>query len=286
MHLEANARCKLKPLRGANWSPQLQNPLFFFGSGRNVWHWSHCEVQIEALSCKTLFFIGSGRNVWHWRPPQRRSTNGLLGLARPCCFPVSRPGFWKAFSVLSLGFAGCDAQTCPNATQDASRSQCEVQIEATARCKLKPSAAKHSFFLVLERTFDTEATARCKLKPSAAKPSFFIGSGRNVWHWRPPQRRSKHCLLGLARPCRFPVSRPGFWEAFSVLSPGFGGCDAQTCPNATQGAPRSQCEVQIEAKLKPSAAKPAFFWFWTSRLTLKPLRGANWSPQLQNPLFL
>ena len=83
------------------------------------------------------------------------SKNGLLGLARPCCFPVSRPGFWEAFSVLSPGFA-------------------------TARCKLKPSAAKPAFFLVLDATFDTEATARCKLKPSAAKPSFFIGSGRDV----------------------------------------------------------------------------------------------------------
>ena len=82
--------------------------------------------------------------------------------------------------MLSPGFAGCDAQTCPNATQDASRSQCEVHLEANARCKLKPSAAKPAFFLVLDATFDTEATARCKLKPSAAKPSFFIGSGRDV----------------------------------------------------------------------------------------------------------
>ena len=124
-----------------------------------------------------------------------------------------------------------------------------------------------------------------KITPTQVK-----GLGRNVWHWRPPQRRSKNGRLGLARPCCFPVSRPGFWEAFSVLSPGFAGCDAQTCPNATQDASRSQCEVHLEAnarcKLKPSAAKPAFFWFWTQRLTLKPLRGANWSPQLQNPLFL
>ena len=73
------------------------------------------------------------------------SATGALGLARPCYFPDSRPGFWEAFSVLSPDFAGCDAQTCPNATQGASRSQCEVQTKATARCKLKTSAVKPSF---------------------------------------------------------------------------------------------------------------------------------------------
>ena len=173
-------------MRGANWSLQLQN---------------------------LLFFLGFGRNVWHRRSPQRRSKNGLLKLARPCCFPVSRPGFWEAFSVLSPGVTGYDPHTRINASQGASRSQCEVQIEAFSY---------KTFF-------------------------FFLGFGRNVWHWRSPQRRSKNGLLKLARPCCFPVSRPGFWKPFSVLSPGVAGCDSRTRMNASRGASRSQCEVQIEA---------------------------------------
>ena len=40
-----------------------------------------------------FFFKGSGRDVWHWRSYQRRSKNGVLELARPCCFPVSEGGF-------------------------------------------------------------------------------------------------------------------------------------------------------------------------------------------------
>ena len=191
-------------MRGANWSLQLQN---------------------------LLFFLGFGRNVWHWRSPQRRSKNGFLKLARPCCFPVSRPGFWEAFSVLSPGVAGCVSHTRVNAIPGASRGQCEVQIEAFSY-----------------------------------KTSFFLGFGRNVWHRRSPQRRSKNGLLKLARPCCFPVSRPGFWEAFSVLSPGVAGCDSHTRVNAIPGASRGQCEVQIEA----FSYKSSFFSrFWTQRLTLK-----------------
>ena len=223
----------------------------------------------KLFRCKTLFFRGSGRNVWHWRLPQRRSKNGLLGLARPCCFPVSQPGFWEAFSVLSPGFAGCDAQTRPNATQGASRSQCEVQTEAlscktlffyrfwTQRLTLKitPTQVQKTISLGSPGHAVSLFRGPASGKLFRCKTLFFRGSGRNVWHWRSPQRRSKNGLLGLARPCCFPVSQPGFWEAFSVLSPGFAGCDAQTRPNATQGASRSQCEVQIEAnarcKLKP-----------------------------------
>ena len=261
-----HSRCISKPMRGANWSHcevQIEalscKIRFFFSSGRNVWHWSHCEVQIEALSCKTLFFyrFWTQRLTLKTTPTQvqKRSPWARQAMLFPCFAARLLGSFFGAESW----FGGCDAQTCPNATQGASRSQCEVQIEATARCKLKPSAAKPAFFLVLDATFETEATARCKLKPSAAKPSFFIASGRNVWHWRPPQHRSKNGLLGLARPCCFPVSRPGFWEAFSVLSPGLAGVTLKRA----QTPLKVHLEANARCKLKPSAAKPAFFWFWT-----------------------
>ena len=51
------------------------------------------KVQTVDLEAKSLFFIGSGRNVWHWRSPQHRSKNGVLELARPCCFPVPEAAF-------------------------------------------------------------------------------------------------------------------------------------------------------------------------------------------------
>ena len=107
-------------------APKLQNPLFFIGSGRDVWHWRSPQCRSRngvlqlARPCRFpvpepaflgrllgkgapklqnhLFFIGSGRDVWHWRSPQRRSKNGVLQLARPCCFPVPEPAFFgKAF---------------------------------------------------------------------------------------------------------------------------------------------------------------------------------------------
>ena len=187
------------------------------------------------FGAKPSFFIGSGRNVWHWRSPQCRSKNGLLGLPRPCCFPVSRPGFWEAFSVLSPGFAGCDAQTRPNATQGASRSQCDLQIEALIcktlffyrfwtqhlTLKVTPTQVQKRSPWARQAMLFPRFAARLLGSFFGAKPSFFRGSGRNVWHWRSPQRRSKNGLLGLARPCCFPVSRPGFWEAFSVQNPLF-----------------------------------------------------------------
>ena len=69
---------------------------------RNVWHW-----RSSSTGQKTGFWvrqaIGSGRNVWHWRSPQHRSKNGLLELARPCCFAVLEPAFWQALTVRSRG---------------------------------------------------------------------------------------------------------------------------------------------------------------------------------------
>ena len=128
-----HSRCISKPMRGANWS--------------------QCEVQIEALSCKTLFFY----RFW---------TQRLTLKITPT--QVQKRSPWARQAMLFPRFA---------------------------------ARLLGSFF--------------------GAKPSFFIGSGRNVWHWRSPQRRSKNGLLGLARPCCFPVSRPGFWEAFSVQNPLF-----------------------------------------------------------------
>ena len=174
--------------------------------------------------------------------------------------------------------------------------------------------------------------------PTAAKSSFFIGSGRDVWHWRSLQRRSKNGVIELARPCCFPVPEAAFLGRLLGQKSWF--CPSWR-PNATEGANgvvRRQLEVQIE----PHSCKFLFFYrFWTQRLTLKitptqvekrchwarqamlfpcsggslfgkafgsevvvlpvvtPKRngrcqrcsskaigGANWAPQLQNPLFL
>ena len=51
------------------------------------------KVQTVDIEAKSPFFIGSGRDVWHWRSPQHRSKNGVLELARPCCFAVLKPAF-------------------------------------------------------------------------------------------------------------------------------------------------------------------------------------------------
>ena len=97
----------------------LGSLVFFIGSGRSV---------------EPSFFIDSGRNVWHWRSPQHRSKNGVIELARPCCFPVPEAAF--------LGrLLGQKSWFCrlwyPNATEGANgvfRRQLEVQI-APQSCK-------------------------------------------------------------------------------------------------------------------------------------------------------
>ena len=87
------------------------------------------RCKLSPAAAKSFFFIGSGRDVWHWRSFQRRSTNGVLELARPCCFPV--PG--RAFLGRLLGQKSwfCPSWR-PNATEGANgafRRQLEVQIE-------------------------------------------------------------------------------------------------------------------------------------------------------------
>ena len=260
------------------------------------------EVQIEPRSCKIFFFY----RFWTQRLTLKNSNAGRKTVS------LSSPGhavslfrgepFWEGFWVRSRGFARRDAQT-----------QRKVP------------------------TVHFEGNWRCKLSPTAAKSSFFIGSGRNVWHWRWFQRRSKNGVLELARPCCFPVPASLFGKAFGsevvvlpVVTPKRNG-RCQRCISKT-------LEVQIE----PHSCKIFFFYrFWTQRLTLKiiptqvekrcpwarqailfpcsgaslfgkafgsevvvlpvvtPKRngrcqrciskaigGANWAPQLQNPLFL
>ena len=170
--LGRKSRCISKPIRGAKWAPKLQ---------------------------KHLFFIGSGRDVWHWRSPQRRSKNGVLELARPCCFPVPEPAF--------LG------------TLLGPKSRC---ISKPIRgAKWAPKLQKHLFFIGSGRDVwhwrsphVLELARPCwfevRNEPQLQKHLFFIGSGRDVWHWRSPQRMSKNGVLELARPRCFPVPEPAF----------------------------------------------------------------------------
>ena len=137
--------------------------------------------------------------------------------------------FWEGFWVRSRGFAHRDAQT---------------QLKVP--------------------TVHFEGNWRCKLSPTAAKSSFFIGSGRDVWHWRSLQRRSKKGVLELARPCCFPVSGRTFWEAFWVRSRGLARHDALTL--------KVHLEANSRCKLYPKARKTFFFRFWTQCLPPKHFR--------------
>ena len=195
----------------------LGSLVFFIGSGRSV---------------APSFFIDSGRNVWHWRSPQHRSKNGVIELARPCCFPVPEAAF--------LGrLLGQKSWFCrlwyPNATEGANgvfRRQLEVQI-APQSCK--------TFF-------------------------FFIDSGRNVWHWRSPQHRSKNGVIELARPCCFPVPEAAFLGRLLGQKSWF--CRSWY-PNATEGA-NGVFRRQLEVQIAPQSCKTSFFYrFWMRRLTLK-----------------
>ena len=122
VYFEGNWRCKLHPnaTEGANGVFRRQ-----------------LEVQIALQSCKISFFY----RFWMWRLTlkitQRRSKNGVLELARPCCFPVPEAAF--------LGrLLGQKSWFCPlwrpNATEGANgvfRRQLEVQI-APHSCKNLP----------------------------------------------------------------------------------------------------------------------------------------------------
>ena len=85
LHRKATSMCEM--------GPKAAKSSLFMGSRRNVCRATpRCEMGPKAA--KSSVFIGSGRNVWHWRSPQCRSKNGVLELARPCCFPVAEGAFW------------------------------------------------------------------------------------------------------------------------------------------------------------------------------------------------
>ena len=234
---------------------------------------SQCEVQIEALSCKTLFFYGfwTQRLTLKITPTQvqKRSPWARQAMLFPC------------FAARLLGsFFGAESWFCrvwrPNAPKRHSRciskpmrgawSQCEVQTEALS-CK----TLFFYRFWTQRLTLKITPTQVQKRSPWARQAMLFprfaarlLGSffGAESWFcrvWRPnaPKRHSR---------C---ISKP------------------------MRGATWSQCEVQTEAL----SCKTLFFYrvldatfdiedHPNAGCKLKPMRGANWSPKLQNPLFL
>ena len=126
-----------------------------------------------------------------------------------------------------------------------------------------------SFLSVPAAAFDIEDHLSTGLRSKSCSGTnrlFFSGSGRNVWHWRSPQHRSKNGVLELARPCCFPVPEAAFLGRLLGQKSWF--CRSWY-PNATEGA-NGVFRRQLEVKLRPTAAKTFFFFrFWTRRLTLK-----------------
>ena len=94
---------------------------------------------------------------------QSEVKNNVLELARPCCFPVSKPAFWQALWMTSRWFAAGHAP-----------KQLEVHFDAIWESKLKPKAAK--FFVFIYR-FWTRRASR---------------------HWTSRKPRSKYGVLELA----------------------------------------------------------------------------------------
>ena len=167
-----HSRCISKPMRGA---------------------WSQCEVQIEALSCKTLFFYGfwTQRLTLKITPTQvqKRSPWARQAMLFPC------------FAARLLGsFFGAESWFCrvrrPNAPKRHSRciskpmrgawSQCEVQTEALS-CKT----------LFFYRFWTQRLTL--KITPTQVQK-------RSPW--------APQAML-------FPRFAARFWEAFSVQNPLF-----------------------------------------------------------------
>ena len=132
-----------------------------------------------------------------------------------------RQPFWEGFWVRSRGFAGRDTQTQPKVP-----------------------------------TVYFEGNWRCKLRPKAAKPPFFIDSGRDVWHWRSLQRRSKNGVLELARPCCFPVPEAAFLGRLLGQKSWF--CPSWR-PNATEGA-NGVFRRQLEVQIAPHSCKNLLFF--------------------------
>ena len=262
---------------------------------------SWCELSPKAA--KPPFFKDSGRDVWHWRSLQRRSKNGVIELARPCCFPVPEAAFLGRLLGQKSWFC---RSWYPNATEGANgvfRRQLEVQIASqscktsffyrfwTRRLTLKitptqvekrcPWARQAMLFpcsggSLFGKAFGSEVVVlpvvtpkrngRCKrciskaigganCAPQLQKPPFFLGSGRDVWHWRSLQRRSKNGVIELARPCCFPVPEAAFLGRLLGQKSWF--CRSWY-PNATEGA-NGASPSQIEVRNEPQSCKTSFF---------------------------
>ena len=289
------SRCKIRP--GA--SPEAAKIVFFFSVPAAAFDIEdHPSTGLRSKSCSgtnRLFFSGSGRNVWHWRSLQRRSKNGLLQLARPCCFAVLEAAFGKPclfyrFRPQRLTLKITSAQVSevsPAAAQIVSFLAVPAATfdtedhPSTGRKTVSLSSPDHAVslfrrqpfwegFWVRSRCFAGrdiqtqpkvptvyfEGNWRCKLHPEAAKPPFFIDSGRDVWHWRSPNAGWKTVSLSSPGHAVSLFRRQPFWEGFWVRSRGFARCDAQTQPKV----PTVYFEGNWRCKLRPTAAKTFFFF--------------------------
>ena len=112
----------------------------------------------------------------------------------------------------------------------------------------------------------SKAIGGANCAPQLQKPPFFKDSGRDVWHWRSLQRRSKNGVIELARPCCFPVPEAAFLGRLLGQKSWF--CRLWY-PNATEGA-NGVFRRQLEVQIAPQSCKTSFFYrFWMRRLTLK-----------------
>ena len=318
-------RCISKPNRGAQWA-QVKKRASWVRQAMLLRCFEGCVLG------SLVFFIGSGRSVWHWRSPQHRSKNGVIELARPCCFPVPEAAFlchWARQTMLFpcsggslFGKAfGSEVVVLPVVIPKRNR-RCKRCISKPNRgANWAPKLQNLLFLKILDATFDIEDHSnagrktvslsspghavslfrrqpfwegfwvrsrgfagrdtqtqpkvptvyfegnwRCKLRPKAAKLSFFIDSGRNVWHWRSPQHRSKNGVIELARPCCFPVPEAAFLGRLLGQKSWF--CRSWY-PNATEGA-NGVFRRQLEVQIAPQSCKTSFFYrFRAQRLTLK-----------------
>ena len=140
VHLKAKSRCKIRS--GA--SPEAAKIVFFLSVPAAAFDIEdHPSTGLRSKSCSgtnRLFFSGSGRNVWHWRSLQRRLKNGLLQLARPCCFAVLEAAFGKP--CLFYRFRP---------------QRLTLKITSAQVSEVSPAAAQIvSFLAVPAATFDTE----------------------------------------------------------------------------------------------------------------------------------
>ena len=149
VHLEANARC-LKPMRGANWSPKLQNPLFLWVLDATFDTEDHPNAGPKTVS------LGSpGHAVSLFRGP----ASGKL---------------FRCWVLVLPGVAPKRAQT-----------PLKVHLEANARClrgaNWSPKLQNPLFLWVLDATFDTED------HPNAGPKTVSLGSpGHAVSLFRGP----------------------------------------------------------------------------------------------------